>query len=334
MHKFSVILPVRNGGAYIKECVSSILAQTFQDFNLIILDNNSTDGTVDWLNSLNSEKIIIHPSGESLSIEANWARITTVAKNEFITLIGHDDVLYPDFLENINKLITAYPEAGLYHTHFHFINAKGSVIRQSKGMSTFYSFNDLLKSFLTQAVDSMGTGYVMRSKDYDSINGIPVRYPSLLFADFELWLRLSKKGGMAVHNNYSFAFRVHQSTTGKSEDSRLHSALNLYTDYLIELKKDNAAVASVIDKYAAEMLLFYCSGFAHRLLRTPMEKRNNLTVAAFINNTKAMAVKLGVENNYEPENSFSVFMARLIDSNSVTRMLFLLFKKIYGKPVL
>jgi glycosyltransferase involved in cell wall biosynthesis len=47
--KFSIILPVKNGGEYVKECVQSILAQSCPDFNLHILENCSTDGTAEWL---------------------------------------------------------------------------------------------------------------------------------------------------------------------------------------------------------------------------------------------------------------------------------------------
>src|SRR5436853_2941731 len=101
MPKFSIILPVRNGGEYVKACINSILSQTCQDFNVLVLDNCSTDGTSEWLISLQNEKISIIPADRPLSIEENWARITTIPKNDFITLIGHDDLLYPDFLENI-----------------------------------------------------------------------------------------------------------------------------------------------------------------------------------------------------------------------------------------
>lgn len=60
--KFSIILPVRNGGNYVKECAHSILSQTLDDFNLIVLDNCSTDGTLEWMQSLNDNRIIIYPS--------------------------------------------------------------------------------------------------------------------------------------------------------------------------------------------------------------------------------------------------------------------------------
>ena len=330
--KYSIILPVRNGGEYIKACINSILSQTLQDFNLLVLDNCSTDGTSEWLASLKNEKIILFPVGKPLTIEENWGRIKDISKNEFITLIGHDDLLYPDFLKNIDSLIKAFPAAGLYHTHFHFIDADGKVIRNSKPMPAFFTFNELLNGFLTQSVDSMGTGYVMRSKDYDALGGIPIKYPNLLFADFELWLSLSDMGGMAVAKSNCFAFRVHKSTTGTSPDFKLHKALELYVNYLVKQKNKSVEKAQTIYKHANQLLLFYCKGFCHRLLRTEQSKRNGITVNSFINQTKLLANNLGIEKTYHPENNISIKMAVLIDSSNILRYLFILVKKIYPKP--
>lgn len=332
--KYSIILPVRNGGEYIKVCVKSILSQTLQNFNLIILDNQSTDGTSEWLASLKNEKIIVYPADKPLSIEENWARIREVPKNEFITLIGHDDILFPGFLENIDRLINEYPSAGLYHTHFNFIDADGRKIRSCKPMSSYYSPENLLKAFLAQDVDSMGTGYVMRSKDYDIIGGISTKYPSLLFADFELWLKLAAKGGMAVSEKTDFAFRVHQSTTGLSKDEKLHRALSVYVDFLSVQKNKDEGFKKVVEQYSGEMLLFYCKGFSHRLLRTPLKKREGLTIKHFVWETKLLAEKLGVEHAFRPQDNLSIKAALLIDKLEITRQLFLFFKKLFPKPVL
>ena len=116
MPKFSIILPVKDGGTYVKECVNSILSQGYRDFTFHVLDNCSKDGTGKWIRSLNDERIIIYPSEKALSIEENWRRILSIQKNEFITLIGHDDILDPQYLEVMNELIRQHSSAGLYQT--------------------------------------------------------------------------------------------------------------------------------------------------------------------------------------------------------------------------
>jgi len=334
MAKYSIILPVRNGGHYVKACVDSILSQTLGDFNFIILDNCSTDGTLAWLQSLQDDRIKIIPSNRPLTIEESWGRIKDIEKNEYISLIGHDDLLYPDFLENIDQLITQHPSASLFHTHFNFIDAAGNIIRESKQMNQLLSANELLKGFLLQTIDSMGTGYVMRAVDYDAVGGIPVKYPNLLFADFELWLNIADKGLVAVSPNTCYAFRVHQSTTGTSGDNQLHRALDLYVDFLINQKNQDQEKKEMVLRYGKSLLLYYCKGFSHRLLRTSPAKRNGATVNKFIEETKLMAKRMGVEKDYHPEKIRSIRIAKLIDSSNILSRLFLLFKKLYPKPVM
>lgn len=334
MAKFSVILPVKNGGELLKKCIDSILSQTCQDFNLIVLDNCSADGTLEWLQLLKDSRVKLIPSPKPLTIEENWGRIIDIQKNEFITLIGHDDILYPDFLEVTDNLIKTYPQATLYHTHFNYIDANGSIIRTSKSMNLNYNGYEFLKAFLSGSIDSMGTGYVMRSKDYDQLGGIPVRYPKLLFADFELWLSLTLKSYEIVAPEKCFAFRLNLGTTSKSLDLELHKALDIFVDFLSSLEHHDEGVKKIICKFGAQFLIFYCKSLSHRLLRTPFEKRKNLTVKDFIENTKKLSLKLGVQDQYQPEKVLSLKMAAYIDSNTFFRKLFLYFKSIYPKPIL
>ncbi len=209
MNKFSIILPVRNGGEYVKACVNSIFNQTLQNFNLIVLDNCSADGTLQWVKSLNDIRIIIHPSKEPLSIEDNWDRIVMAEKNEYITLIGHDDILKPDYLKTMSELINKFPDASLYQTHFSFIDSEEKKIRTCKPMKEKEDGPEFLQSILQNKIDIVGTGFMMRSKDYNAAGGIPAYYPNLLFADFELWLKLTDKNYKATSEKECFYFRLH-----------------------------------------------------------------------------------------------------------------------------
>lgn len=334
MNKFSIILPVRNGGEYVKECVNSILAQTVTDFNFIILDNCSTDGTKEWIESLNDDRIIIHTADRPLTIEESWYRVTSIDKNEFITVIGHDDILYPNFLQVINDLIIKNPAASLYFTHFDLINDKGKKIRSCKPMRTTYTGQELLEAILTNSVDIMGTGYVMRARDYDISGGIPVNYPNLLYADFELWVNFASLSFEVVSPENCFAFRMHQSTAHSSKDSRLHTAMDQFINYLAALKQKDEGMKNVINRKGVEFLLFYCKGFCHRLLRSDIKKREGMTVERMIHQTKLWAKKTGLENDYHPEQLPSIRIAKIIDSNPVFRKMFLLFKKIYPASII
>ena len=332
--KYSIILPVRNGGEYVKECVRSILAQTYSDFRLQVLDNMSTDGTAEWINSLNDSRIQIYPSDKSLTIEENWSRITGIEKNEFITLIGHDDLLEPHYLGTMDRLINKHPNATLYQAHFNYIDSKGKLIRACKPMDEVQSASDFLSFFLCSMIDIMGTGFMMRSADYDDVGGIPPSYPNLLFADFELFINLTKKGYKATAYENAFSFRLHHSMTTTSSDMKFHAAFGKFIEYIVQLKQQDSQFESVINRYALDFLDYYSKGLSHRLLRTPGDKRHGKTVRSTLQLIKQYADMLVPGNSYEPEKQYSVRLARRIDDNTITRSLFLLFKKVRSKPVL
>lgn len=332
-YKFSIILPVKNGGEYLKECVNSILSQTYTSFDFIILENASTDDTLSWLKTVKDTRIKIFSSRESLSIEENWARILEVQKNEFITLIGHDDILDPHYLETMNELINQYPDASLYQTHFRFIDSAGQKIRSCKPMEPVQSPYKTLSHFLANETDIIGTGFMMRARDYDAIGGIPA-YPSLLFADFELWTKLAGISYMAVSPRESFAFRIHQSTTTTSTDIKMVTAFSKFIDFLYAQLQLNKDFAKAIHENAESLLDFYCQGFTSRILRTPVKNRQGLTVNAIVDKFKVYAGLLLPGKKYQPETKRAVKIASLIDRSALGRNLFLLFKKIYNKPIL
>lgn len=332
MKKYSIILPVRNGGSYVRECVNSILAQTLDDFNCIILDNCSTDGTSEWIASLTDPRIISHRSDRSLTIVENWSRVRDVPKNEFMTMIGHDDILDPHYLAVMDKLIGKHPGAGLYQTHFRYIDSRGETLRFCQPMDEYQTAAEFLAFSLTGNIDIMGTGFLMRSADYDRAGGIPP-YPNLLFADFELWIELSRNGYKATAPEECFAFRLHQSTTTTSSDVNYHYAFERFVGYLEKLRSADPSMKWMIDRYAIQFLDAYCKGLTHRLLRTPVKKRGGLTVRGLVAKCRQWADRLVPDNHFDPYKRFNMKLARAIDRYWLSRQMFLLFKKLYAHPL-
>jgi len=332
VNKYSIILPVRNGGEYVKECVHSILAQTYPHFNLVVLDNCSTDGTLQWISALNDKRIIVYPSKDALPIDQNWGRIISVPKNEFMTCIGHDDILMPTYLERIEALIQQYPDASLYQTHFNFIDANGKHLRNCMPMEAVQHAPAFLEKILTMTIDVNGTGFMVRSKDYAAVGGIPP-FPNLIFADFALWLDITRRSFKVTAVENAFSYRLHQSVTTTTPPETFYAAFNVFIQYLQSLKKQDPALETVIDNYAIQIISFYCRSFAHKLLRTPVAKRNGLTVAGWITKCSEWAEMLVGNTEFNPSMVPGVRPAAFIDSNIITRQLFLWFKKIYTKPV-
>lgn len=332
MNKFSIILPVRNGGAYIKECVHSILSQTNQDFNLVILENGSTDGTKEWLESLGNDKIDIYPSDRSLTIEENWARIVNIPKNEFITLIGHDDLMDKHYLSHMKTLIDEHPNATLYQSHFRYINFQDKVIKSCRKMKPFYNGGEFLEAILTDQLDTMGTGYLMRAKDYDAVNGIP-SFPNLLFADHTLWIRLASISYIAVAERECFSYRLNQSVSKTAGAAKYIDAFFSFLLFLKDLAVSDNKKKDIVKNFAPGFIQTHCQSLAHRLLRTPIPERDGKTVASFITKCKQWTDQLAPENQFEPLAVPPIRMAKQIDDNFLLRKLYLAFRKAYTKPI-
>lgn len=259
MTRFSIFLPVRNGWPYVRECVESILRQTYPHFELNVLDNQSSDNTVPWLKSLADSRICLRTSSSALSIEDSWSRIKGVEKQEFMTLIGNDDILDPGFLAATKALIDRYPDAALHCTGSRLINSEGETIRSCRPAPDRETAAQYLTARFTFQRDIFGTGYVMRSADYDRVGGIPA-FERLFFADDALWLSLLLGSYKASDPAEHFAVRIHP----KSESASLPSAwssilrgLNQFTEFLHRYIENDEASRTVTAAFESAFLLAY-----------------------------------------------------------------------------
>ena len=327
MEKYSIILPVRNGGEHVKECVNSILNQTLQNFNLIVLDNCSTDGTKEWIESLQHPSIILYSADKPLSMEENWGRIKNIQKNEFMTIIGHDDVLLPNYLDEMSMLIEKHPQATLYQSHYLFINADSGITGHCLPMDEIQYGHEFLACQFARTMNSMGTGYMMRSKDYDAVGGIPTDYPNLIFADYQLWVHLSLKNYKATTDKICFHYRIHNSVSKLTQSEKYQQAFEKYVYFLARLMKKDEKVKGVIEKYAYEFLMYFCESLSHRLLKAP-KKQRSIKVNDLIEKFEGYANILIPSQSFEPYKKFKINIAAKLDSNIFGRNAFYLFKKL------
>lgn len=318
---FSIILPVHNGGSLVQDCVKSILSQTVTDFELLVLDNASTDGTLDWIQSLHDPRIKTFPSSQKLSMVDNWGRVKDIPKAEYMTLIGHDDLLDHRYLEMMQALIRKHPEASLYQCHYTMIDANGAVIRPCLPMDEVQTGFEFLACHMAQTLDSMGTGYLFRSRDYDALGGIPTHYPNLIFADYELWIRLSDISYKASSLETGFQYRIHQSVSKQTNGGQYQEAFGHYVDFISGMASDNGPFKKVVERYGHQMLMYYCESLSHRLLKTPMSKRT-LHVDDFMEKCRGYAALLIPGQTFRPEQKFRIRVSGMLDRYALARSLF------------
>jgi glycosyltransferase involved in cell wall biosynthesis len=247
--KYTFIVPVHNGGEYLKLCLDSILSQTRDDFDVAILENASNDGTAEWLSFLDDPRIKVYPAKSFLSIEENWKRALQIPKQEFITFICHDDLVDPNYLEVMDQLIRTYPEAGLYHAHFRIINDDGKTLRPCMPRPLTETASQFLMAILEYQRDTFATGYVTRSALYNDRGGIP-QFERLLYADFALWMLLMQDSVGATAPEECFSYRMHTTNTTATSTLESHmKALIQFMAFLKNFKERDAEVSKVIESH-------------------------------------------------------------------------------------
>lgn len=245
--KYTFFITAYNGGAYLRECLSSVLAQTWPHLNVVVLDDGSTDDSIGWVHGLKDPRILVVPAPHHLGIEANWARILEIAKNEFMVVPGQDDVYDPGYLAAIESLVDKFPDAGLYQTHFNIVDKDGRVIRPCLPMPARETAAQYIEARLSFLQDSFTAGYVFRSADYERAGGIPA-YPKLIYADDALWIKLARLSYMAVTKENCVSCRVHSaSTSGGLKGRVMLEALGKYAALLKELSTADPEIKAVVE---------------------------------------------------------------------------------------
>ncbi|MDX6504123.1 MAG: hypothetical protein QOE29_1248 [Gaiellaceae bacterium] len=123
--RVTVLLAVHNGEPYVHQAVQSVLAQTFADFELLVVDDASTDGTVATIESFGDERIRVVRNERNLGQVPSLNRGLREARGELIARIDHDDWSRPERLARQVAVLDAEPEVGLVGTWMELVDAEG-----------------------------------------------------------------------------------------------------------------------------------------------------------------------------------------------------------------
>lgn len=178
--KVSVVIPCFNDGKYIDEAVDSILAQTFQDFEIIIVNDGSTDDfTNELLKNYNKPKttVLFKPNGHLSSARNHGIRYS---KANYILPFDADDIFEPTYLEKAVKVLDENPEIGVVTCDIRlFENAHGIWRSKSGDLMSLLAKNDICGNSLFRYqcwLDAGGYNEEMRG-----------------FEDWDFWIGVAKK---------------------------------------------------------------------------------------------------------------------------------------------
>lgn len=135
-HRVSVVIPSFNNVDFVEAAVDSVLAQTFTDFELVIADHSSSDGTWERLQRYAADprvRLFQTPSGGGAP--ANWRAVTAAATGELVKLVCGDDVISPDCLEVQVAAMGTDPGVVMVAGKRDLVDARGDVVVRARGLA-------------------------------------------------------------------------------------------------------------------------------------------------------------------------------------------------------
>ncbi|MGH2564866.1 MAG: hypothetical protein ACRDE5_10145, partial [Ginsengibacter sp.] len=201
-------------------------------------------------------------------------------------------------------------------------------LRDCLPMPESQSAHEFLASYMNRTVDSTGTGYMMRSKDYDKVGGIDTSFEKLLFADYALWIDLTRLRYKATSPAFAFKYRIHDSVSKITGGQEYQQAFEKFLKFIKKLSEKDKQIKLVVEKYGKDFLLYFCESLSHRLLKTPRNERT-IVVKEFVEKCKYYASILIPGQSFAPEKKFRIKIAEILDTSSLGRELFFVLKKLH-----
>jgi len=204
---FSVVIPTYNCGELLKKALVSVFTQTYQDFEIIVIDNSSTDNTKDVLKIFDKERLKV--------IELNNNGIIAISRNkgienaigEWIAFLDADDIWIPEKLEKVRNTIIDNSQAILFcHDEWYVVNGKRkNRLRYGPAVKNFY------ERLLFEG-NCVSTSAVCLRRDI-AINscGFSERENFVTMEDYEYWIRLSELGDFFFINEVLGEWHIHSS---------------------------------------------------------------------------------------------------------------------------
>ena len=144
----SVCVPAYQAGSRLRATIHSVLAQNFTDFELIVLDNGSTDGTAELVGSFDDPRIRLVRREITVPMTENWNRVVGLARGELVKLLCADDLLRPDCLRVQRQVLAALPHVVMTACRRDFVDGRGRRLATGNGLAGLLgSLPDLVLSW-------------------------------------------------------------------------------------------------------------------------------------------------------------------------------------------
>lgn len=249
----SIVMAVHNGEKYLTQTMKSLLAQTHEDFELLIMDDGSDDLTGEFLRSFFDPRIKIFTQPQAgLTVSLN--RLIENAKGNLIARADADDLSLPRRLEKQVAYFAAHPEVGVMGTFYDTIDANGKVTGQGRPPANRHE----TLSYLKYAPPFAHPSTVFKKALFDKAGGYDPAYP---FAqDYDLWTRLAPLCAMENLPENLISYRIHAQAATASKRERqlaLHKQIRMkyWRTLPVEAKNETGWAKALDENLEAEQKL-------------------------------------------------------------------------------
>lgn len=204
----SIIMPVYNGEKYLREAIESLLSQTFTDFELIIINDASQDGSEDIILSYKDHRIVYMKNEENLGVAKTLNRGIAVAQAEYIARHDSDDVSLPTRFEKQVQIMDVNPTIGLCGTWAQTLRMTAGEKSEKGAVLDVISQPEKIKVNLLFGNNFVHSSVLFRKS---SLLNFPNPYnPEFSFAeDYDLWVRISRNWKVINIPEVLILYRLH-----------------------------------------------------------------------------------------------------------------------------
>ena len=255
----TVVIPLYNKELYIKRALESIFLQTINNFEIIVVDDGSTDKGPDIVQKINDPRVrLIQQKNAGVSAARN--RGIEEAKGELIAFLDADDEWKPEFLETIVHLRSKYPDAGVYATAYNTLSADGIImVPHSKPAGSGLKdniYHNYFRAAVHKDVDIHISSVAIPKDIFKELGGFLVG--ERLGEDLELYCRVCMRYPIAF--SYSSCSIYHQDVVNSAMQS------NIVVNELPFAKTAQMAIASAsvdsglirdLNEYITEHILWH-----------------------------------------------------------------------------
>lgn len=241
----SVCIPTYNGQEYLRVCLDSVLSQTYPDFEVLVVDDCSTDNTVRIIQEYADRDPRVHliHNNRNLGLVGNWNRCIELAQGEWIKFVFQDDMLRKDCLEKMLALATR----PIIFCCRKFLFEDGTDSETIRVYNTLPCIPDLLDETTDVHPERVRTAVLQESRNFFGEPTAALLHYSLFerfglfnvdlaqFCDLEYWIRVSINTGFAYATEPLVTFRYHStSTTANNRDPLNDERVSIF-DQLVML---------------------------------------------------------------------------------------------------